>query len=67
VPGEIEHAIRKANVLCSSCGKTFLVKWRMREHGTPFTVPVHCPYCAAIHDDVAIGAEEPPEVRKEED
>ena len=38
----------------------------MRELGTRFTVPVDCPYCAAIHDDVAIGAEEPPEVLKDE-
>jgi len=66
VPGEIEYAVRKASVLCSQCGKTFLVRWRMRELGTRFTVPVHCPYCAAIHDDVAIGAEEAPEVLKQE-
>jgi hypothetical protein len=62
----MEHALRKASVLCSQCEGTFLVKWRMRELGTRFTVPVRCPYCAAIHDDVDIGAEEPPEVLQQE-
>jgi hypothetical protein len=53
---------KKAVVLCGECKRRFQVRWTMALLGARFNIPVACPHCQAIHDDVVVGAVGNPQV-----